>query len=211
MRVVPISSAAALLLFLGCAGQELVRADDMTATQHRLAAQQENEAAAKAAGSGPAVPAAAPAVEPVGYAWNAERQQDAERRREHAHQHEAAAAFLEQFEDRECRHVAPGSRAACPLLGPLVRIEDVPGGIRATFADERHVPTAIAEMRCHYAYARARHFDEAIGCPLYVQAIVIRQGLDPRAIEIVARDEKTARLIRERGRQQAIFSRHATR
>lgn len=207
MRVVPISSAVAVLLFLGCAGHELVRADEMTATQHRLAAQEENAAAAKAAGSGPAVQA----VDSDGYDWNAERQYDADRRREHARQHEAAAAFLEQFEDRECRHVAPGSRAACPLLGPLVRIEDVPGGIRATFADARRVPTAIAEMRCHYAYARTRHFDEAIGCPLYVQAIVIRQGLDPRAIEIVARDEKTARLIRERGRQQAIFSRQATR
>jgi len=207
MRLVPIWSAAALLLLSGCAGHELVRADDMTATQHRLAAQQHNEAAAKAAGSGPAVRA----VDPDGYDWNAERQRDVERRREHARQHEAAAAFLEEFEDRECRHVAPGSRAACPLLGPLVRIEDVPGGIRATFADARRVPTSIAEMRCHYAYARARHFDEAIGCPLYVQAIVIRQGLDPRAIEIVARDEKTARLIRDRGRQQAIFSRHATR
>ena len=207
MRVVPISSAAALLLLSGCAGHELVRADDMTATQHRRAAQQENEAAAKAAGSGPA----APAPDPAGYDWNAERQRDAESRREHARQHQAAAAFLEQFEDRECRHVAPGSRAACPLLGPLLRIEDVPGGIRATFADAKRVPTVIAEMRCHYAYARARHFDEATGCPLYVQAIVIRQALDPRAIEIVARDEKTTRLIRERGRKQAIFSRHATR
>lgn len=207
MRVVPIAPAAALVLLSGCASNELVRADDMTATQHRLAAQQQNEAAAKAAGSDPA----APATDPDGYDWNAERQRDAGRRREHARQHEAAAAFLEQFEDRECRYVASGSRAACPLLGPLVRIEDVPGGIRATFADARRVPTSIAEMRCHYAYARARHFDEAIGCPLYVQAIVIRQGLDPRAIEIVARDEKTARLIRERGRQQAIFSRQAAR
>ena len=108
MKVVPVSSAAVLLLLSGCAGHELVRADDMTATQHRLAAQQQNEAAAKAAGSGPA----ASAVEPTGYDWNAERQGEAERRREHARQHEAAAAFLEQFEDRECRHVASGSRAA---------------------------------------------------------------------------------------------------
>ena len=207
MKVVPVSSAVVLLLLSGCAGHELVRADDMTATQHRLAAQQQNEAAAKAAASDPA----APATDPDGYDWKAERRYDAERRREHARQHEAAAAFLEQFEDRECRHVASGSRAACPLLGPLVRIEDLPGGIRATFADARRVPASIAEMRCHYAYARARHFDEAIGCPLYVQAIEIRQGLDPRAIEIVARDEKTARLIRERGRQQAIFSRHEAR
>ena len=207
MRVVLISSAAALLLLSGCAGHELVRADDMTATQHRLAAQQENEAAAKAAGSGPS----APAADPAGYDWNAERRRAAEGRREHARQHAAAAEFLEQFEDRECRHIPAASRAACPLLGPVIRIDDVPGGIRATFADARRVPTAIAEMRCHYAYARSRHFDEAIGCPLYVQGVEVRQALDPRVIEVVSRDEKISRSIRERGRQQAVFVRQARR
>ena len=158
--------------------------------------------------SGPA----APAADPDGYDWNAERRHDAERRREHARQHEAGgrvprAVRRSGVPARRARRAARPARCS----GRLVGIDDVPGGIRATFADAKRVPTAIAEMRCHYAYARSRHFDEAIGCPLYVQAIEIRQGLDPRAIEIVARDEKTARLIRERGRQQAIFSRQATR
>ncbi len=196
-----------MVFLLGCAGQELVRGDDMSATQHRLEAQREAAAAEKAGAAGPA----APVADPAGYDWNAERRREAESRREHARQHAAAAEFLEQFEDRECRHIPAASRAACPLLGPVVRIDDVPGGIRATFADAKRVPTAIAEMRCHYAYARSRHFDEAIGCPLYVQGVEVRQALDPRAIEIVSRDENIGRLIRERGRQQAVFVRQARR
>ena len=194
-------SAAAALLLSSCASHELVRADDMSATQHRLEAQREGKVADKEAGAAPA----APATDPDGHDWNAERRDQAERRREHSRQHAAAAEFLEHFEDRECRHVPAESRAACPLLGPVVRIDDVPGGIRATFADPKRVPTLIAEMRCHYAYARSRHFDETIGCPLYVRGIEVRQAIDPRAIEIVSRDEKTSRLIRERGRQQAVF------
>jgi len=189
------------LLLSGCAAHELVRADDMSATQHRQEAQREQAVADKEAGAGPA----APAAEAGSDDWSTERRRQAERRREHSRQHASAAEFLEQFEDRECRHVPAGSRAACPLLGPVVRIDDVPGGIRATFADRERVPTVIAEMRCHYAYARSRNFDETIGCPLYVRGIEIREGLDPRSIEIVSRDERISRLLRERGRQQAVF------
>ena len=127
--------------------------------------------------------------------------------REHARQHAAAAAFLEQFEDDACGGVPPSERAASPLLGPLLGLEDIPGGVRATFADASRVHDAIAEMRCHYAFARARHFSESVGCPLYVQGIEIRRGLDPRSVEIVARVEATVRLIRERSRAQAIVVR----
>jgi hypothetical protein len=76
-----------------------------------------------------------------------------------------------------------------------------------TFVDRGRVKPALAEMRCHYAYARARHFDEAVACPLYVRGIEIRVAIDPRAAEIVARDAATTKLIRERSRQQAILVR----
>jgi hypothetical protein len=207
MRFISVFSTAAVVVLSSCAGHELVRADDMSATQHRLEAQRERKVADKEAGAVPA----APTTDPGSHDWNAERQREAERRHEHARQHAAAAEFLQQFEDRECRHIPAGSRAACPLLGPVVRIDDVPGGIRATFADPKRVPPVIAEMRCHYAYARSRNFDETIGCPLYVRGIEVRQAIDPRAIEIVSRDEKTSRLLRERGRQQAVFVRQAKR
>jgi len=207
MRAQSVLSAVAAVLLSGCAGHELVRADEMSAMQHQLEAQREREVADKEAGADPA----APAAQPGSHDWNAERRRQAERRREHSRQHAAAAEFLEQFEARECRHVPAASRAACPLLGPVVRIDDVPGGIRATFADPERVPTVIAEMRCHYAYARSHNFDETIGCPLYVRGIEVRQAIDPRAIEIVSRDERTSRLLRERGRQQAVFIRQTKR
>ena len=207
MRFVSVVSTVAAVLLSSCASHEVIRADDMSATQHRREALREKEVADKEAGAGPATPAA----DLGSYDWNAERRREEKRRREHARQHADAAEFLEQFEDRECRHIPAASRAACPLLGPVVRIDDVPGGIRATFADPKRVPTSIAEMRCHYAYARSRHFDETIGCPLYVQGVEVRQALDPRAIEIVSRDQKTSRLIRELSRQQAVFVRQATR
>jgi hypothetical protein len=176
-------TAALLVAVPACASQPLVRDDDMSAAQHRSSAEREEAIAAREAGG------------------------SAEERRQHARQHEAAAAFLEQFEDEACAGVPHSERAACPLLGPLVRLDDVPGGVRATFVDPARVPDAIAEMRCHYAFARARHFDEKIGCPLYVGGIEIRRGLDARTVEIVAHDDRTVRLIRERSRVQAIVVR----
>jgi hypothetical protein len=198
--------AALAIAPAGCASHELVRADDMSAAQHRSEAQREQAAAdqetVQAGGAAPA-----PASNPQAFDPNEGSRRRAEAAREHARQHESAAKFLEQFEDEACAGVPPSSRAACPLLGPLERLEDVPGGVRVTFADRSRVRTAIAEMRCHYAYARARHFDEKVGCPLYVKGIEVRQALDPRAVEITARDEATTKLIRERSREQATFVR----
>ena len=176
----------------------------MSAAQHRSTAEREQAASAsesRAAEHGGA------ASMPDGYDANAEHRRRAEALREHARQHAAAAEFLEQFEDDACAGVPPATRAACPLLGPLVRLEEVPGGVRATFVDPQRVRPAIAEMRCHYAFARARHFDDRVGCPLYIQGIEVRPGLDPRSVEIVAHDEQTVRLIRERSRAEAIVVR----
>jgi len=199
--VVALAIAAA-----GCASNELVRADDMSAAQHRNEAQREQAAAdqdtARAQGAG-----SAPAPGPPAFDPNEAPRRRAEAAREHARQHESAAKFLERFEDEACAGVPAASRAACPLLGPLESLEDVPGGVRVTFADKSRVKTAIAEMRCHYAYARARHFDETVGCPLYMKGIEVRPSLDPRAVEIVAHDEATTKLIRARAREQATFTR----
>ncbi len=198
--------AAQAIAPIACASHELVRADDMSAAQHRNEAQREHAAAdqdtARAPGAAPA-----PASDPQAFDPNEGPRRRAEAAREHARQHESAAKFLEQFEAEECAGIPASSRAACPLLGPLERIEDVPGGVRATFADKSRVRTAIAQMRCHYAYARARHFDENVGCPLYVKGIEVRPAIDPRAVEIVARDEATTKLIRERSREQATYVR----
>jgi len=189
----------------GCARHELVRADDMSASQHRNAAQRE-QAAADQEQSRAQADGGAPRSDPRGFDPNEEHRRSADAAAEHARQHAAAAKFLEQFEDEECAGIPTSSRAACPLLGPLEKLEDVPGGVRVTFVDKSRAGTAIAGMRCHYAYARARHFDENVGCPLYVKGIEVRRAIDPRAVEIVAHDEATTKLIRERSREQATFA-----
>ena len=191
----------------GCASHELVRADDMSAAQHRNEAQREQAAADQQMARTQDAGAAPARSDPQAFDPNEGPRRRAEAAREHARQHESAAKFLERFEDEACAGVPAASRAACPLLGPLESLEDVPGGVRVTFADKSRVKTAIAEMRCHYAYARARHFDETVGCPLYMKGIEVRPSLDPRAVEIVAHDEATTTLIRARAREQATFTR----
>jgi hypothetical protein len=97
------------------------------------------------------------------------------------------------------------------LLGPLVRLDDIPGGVRAAFAHPARARRAIDEMRCQYAYARARHFEENVSCPLYVLGIDIRPGLDPRWVEIVSSDHVVVSAIRARAREQAVYARSAPR
>jgi len=194
---------ALLLVAHACASSPPIRDDDMSATRHRQMAQQEEAIAAsetRASAQNPAGSRSEPAESDRGE----EHRRKAEESHEHARQHAAAAAYLERFEDAACAEIPPSGRAACPLLGPLVRLDDVPGGVRATFVDASRVRPAIAEMRCHYAFARARHFDQASSCPLYVRGIEIRPGLDPRQVEIVAHDEASIRLIRQSSRSQAI-------
>jgi hypothetical protein len=191
------------LVVQACASASPVRDDDMSATRHRqMAAREEANAASETRAYEHS--SGRPDSDPAEYDRKDEHRRKAEDSREHAREHAASAAFLEQFEDDACAGIAPSGRAACPLLGPLVRLDDIPGGVRATFLDSAHVRPAIAEMRCHYAFARARHFDEAVHCPLYVRGIEIRPGLDPREVEIVAHDEATARLIRQRSRAEAV-------
>lgn len=206
MRLVANSFVAALILAApaGCANRQLVRADDMSAEQHRREAAQEHAVAAREASRAGSADGG-PGADPVGYDPGGEHRRAAEEAREHARQHAAAAQFLEQFEDEACAGVDRSGRAGCPLLGPLVQLVDVPGGVRATFVNRDRARTAVAQMRCHYAFARTRHFDETASCPLYMSGIEIRPALDPRSVEIVARDEKTVRLLRQRSRAQATF------
>ena len=199
-----------MALLPGCAESFLVRADDMSAEQHRVAARREQEAAARAEQLAHATAAPASASDQTSwYDPSDDHRHEASQRREHARQHASAATFLEQLEDRACVPVPREHRAACPLLGPLVRLDDIPGGVRAIFADQTRARRAIAEMRCQYAYARTRHFEASEACPLSVEGIEIRAGVDPRWVEIVSRDDQSVRLVRERARAQAVYARAA--
>jgi hypothetical protein len=125
-----------------------------------------------------------------------------ERRIRHAQEHLAAAAYLEDFEEAECRDLPSATRSACPLIGSVAEIADVPGGVRLWFADKAPVDATLAHMRCHFAYAQTTGFQSSTTCPLYVRGIEISRASDPRAIDIASKDAKTAVEIRKRVREE---------
>ena len=195
-----------------------VKPDDMSAAQHRQEAARDAEAAQRQRDlyrPGAVRPAAM--APPTGitdgtygvpvYNPTERHLVEADWYRRHAREHEKAAQSLEHSEEAECRDLAPASRAACPFLGPVVRIDDVEGGVRVTFKPGTRVDAIVAQMRCHYAFARARAFAETATCPLYLRGIEIRQASDPNAVDIVSRDRGAAAEIRVRSREEAVFVR----
>lgn len=206
---------------IGCTSSSpAVRPDQMSADAHRQSAARERQAArdevlpSRSAASEPSISLSAGDTSQGLYAYPAEMYDPknehlarAKRLKTHAEEHEAAAASLEKFEQAECKDFPPVTRAACPLLGPVVELVDVPGGIRARFKDGVRVDAVLAHMRCHYAYARARGFGAAAGCPLYIRGIEIRRASDLMAVEIVARDAAVTAEIRSRAREEAVLVR----
>jgi hypothetical protein len=201
-------------------GKDAVKPDDMSAAQHREEAARENEAARqhakdynpRATVPSPFRAAAAPApgefVFPVAvYNPTDGELARADAHRAHAREHQRAAEALERFEDAECLNFPPSTRAACPLLGPVAHVDDVPGGVRVKFAPGTRVDAVFAHMRCHYAYARARAFEEATTCPLYMRGIDIERAKDPLAIEIRTGDADRVGELRARSREEAAYAR----
>jgi hypothetical protein len=206
-----------LVTVASCGGASpSVKPDDMGAAQHRQEAARETDTARREADRyQPGAVRPSPGGQPLGitdgtysapvYNANEGHLAAADWHRRHAQQHEKAAQALEHSEQAECRDLAPAERAACPFLGPVVRIDDVEGGVRVNFKPGTRVDAIVAEMRCQYAFARARAFDETATCPLYLRGIEIRRAADPNAVEIVSRDRNAAAEIRVRTRQEAVF------
>ena len=129
---------------------------------------------------------------------------EADEHRAHAREHEKAAGALEKFEDGECREFPERTRAACPLLGPVTKIDDVAKGVRVTFAPGTRVDAVAAHMRCHYAYAKAHGFDTRVNCPLYMPGVQIAQAGDA-AVELKTRNRAQVDDLRARVREEAIY------
>jgi uncharacterized membrane protein HdeD (DUF308 family) len=119
----------------------------------------------------------------------------------HAREHEEAAGKLEAYEEAECKSFQPKMRAACPLLGPVQKIEDLADGVRITLADGVPLAPVLAEMRCHLAFARARNFEGAPDCPLYLRGVEIAPSANDTAIEVRSKSPAVARTIREQSHQ----------
>lgn len=215
-------TAAALLLGFGAGcGQTnpTVRSDDTSAEAQRQLGQKESAAGdreLRAAQSPPQEPnlSANGGNNPQGYyydvsVYNArgEHLARASELREHARQHEAAAASLEKFEQAECKQFPPATRSACPLLGPVVAIEDIASGVRVRLTNGTRADAVLAHMRCHLAFAEARGFGAAASCPLYIKGIDIRAGSVPGTIDIVSGDAKIVEQIRARTREEAVMIR----
>jgi hypothetical protein len=204
-------------LAFGCGqSNQTVKPSDMSAEAHRQEAQKAAAAAdreqRKADTPVPPPNLATGGGNPEGYyydrsVYDASNEHLARARElgEHARQHEAAAATLEKFEQAECKQFPAATRAACPLLGPVVSITDIPRGVTVRFADGTRADAVLAHMRCHLAFAQAHGFGPAASCPLYMKGIDIRAGSDPRTIDIVSANAKTARKVQALSREEAIL------
>ena len=112
--------------------------------------------------------------------------------------HLAAARSLERFEERECKAFPARTRVSCPLLGSVEAVEDVPDGVRVRFAEGVNLNAAIAHIRCHVAFARARARARAgmEGCPLYLEGVAARRVGRSRSIELFANPDDIDELRR---------------
>ena len=186
-----------------------VKPEDMSAAAHRQEAARERSHADDAyarwqPGARVAVPGTpagsvdSPRMYPIDlYPYNPTDRAlaDAERHLRHAREHEAAAVALEGFEDAECRDFAPQTRAACPLLGPVLAIEDRANGVHFALPAEAPVQAIVAHMRCHLAFARARAFSDAGDCPLYLRGVEIALSPDGRGIDVTSGDRAVVNAI----------------
>jgi hypothetical protein len=218
-RISRLAFLAVATFGAGCATGGKVNPDEMSAAQHRDEAWRERQEAREHAREyDPHATVAAP-LQPVGTpgqgdpayapsAYNPTEQhlRQADEHRAHARQHEKAAQALERFEAAECRGFPPSVRAACPLLNPVTRIDDVAGGVRVTFMPGTRVDAVAAHMRCHQAYARARAFEENATCPLYMQGVEFSAVSGATAIDITTKNQSLIGEVRVRSRGEAVYA-----
>jgi len=211
-----------LTLGAACAAREPnVKPTDMSAAEHRAEAQHERDlakedadryrpSAARAVNLTPVAPNdTGGIIFPISvYNPTEGYLSQADKHREHAREHERAAAKLEKFEEGECREFPERTRAACPLLGPVTKIDDVDRGVRVTFAPGTRVDAVTAHMRCHYAYARAHGFDARVSCPLYMPGLEIEPA-GAAAVDLKVHDKAQVDDLRARAREEAVFTRRA--
>jgi len=216
--------ALGLLLGAACAAREPnVKPTDMSAADHRAEAEHQRQLAQEdfdryRPGAGRVVALESPGAAATGnvtfpisvYNPTEGYLRAADEHREHAREHERAAAALEKFEEGACREFPERTRAACPLLGPVTKIEDVAHGVRVTFAPGTRVDAVTDHMRCHYAYARAHGFDGRVSCPLYMEGIDIEQA-GSSAVEIKIKDRAKVDDLRARAREEAVYKPRAAK
>ena len=208
--------AASLIAALAACATPAPKPDDMSASAHRQEAARERAAARSRLldrGDGSSLLAVVPdgsgivSMDEYGPSGavpglhHASPVAQAEAHLLHARDHEAAAADLDRFEGDACAGIAPEERGACPWLVGAGAVAEIAGGIEIRFRPGAPVDDIHRRMRCHFAYAQARGFDEAAGCALYCRGIRIERT-DERIIRVTADDEATVARLRRAGREQ---------
>jgi hypothetical protein len=219
MRNRLMSWGAALLIGMACAAtQPRVKPDDMSAASHRENAARERKLAQENAdrydpGAARTTALAPPRAADDNFVFPTSVYnptegflREADKHRAHAREHESAAKVLERFEAAECGELPERSRSACPLLGPVAKIDDVKRGVRVTFVPGTRVDAVVAHMRCHYAFARSHGFDSRVSCPLYMPGLQIRQ-VGEMAVLLESPDKGHVDELRSRSREEAVYAR----
>jgi hypothetical protein len=88
-----------------------------------------------------------------------------------------------------------------------VKLEDIAGGVRVTFAAGAPIEAIVHHMRCHFAYAQTNGFSDAASCPLYIKGIRIEQGPGKQIVDITSasNDPSVVKQVRARSRQEIKF------
>lgn len=116
----------------------------------------------------------------------------------YARKHERAARKLEKYSDRKCRDFPAKTRALCPLVGGVERIESIDGGVRLHVA--QNVPLGAVEdhIACHMAFARSQGYEGEPTCPLYVRGVNVKVRTRRRVIELIHDDPAGQKAVRDK-------------
>jgi hypothetical protein len=122
----------------------------------------------------------------------------------HAREHLAAAEVLERFEAEECAQVPAEARGACPLIGGVSSVDDIPGGVLMRLEPGVEAAPLAARMRCHLAYARARAYEQNQACPIYLRGVIITTPASGGTIGLTSGEAEMIELIRKLIRAQIL-------
>jgi hypothetical protein len=199
-----------VVLLGGCSAAQDPRREDLTAEQHeREAAREDEEARSHRDEYDPGARAligarvANPSLGTGPEVYNPTERHlgEADEHRDHASAHRARAAALRAFEAQACRGLTDAEREACPLLLGLASVEDVPGGVRLTFAPDQEIGPVIEQLRCHVAFAAARGRDGIEECALYVHGAELE--VHGRTVMLTTAEREHVEELRRRARTQA--------
>ncbi|MEQ8727467.1 MAG: hypothetical protein RLO52_19425 [Sandaracinaceae bacterium] len=197
----------AALLLAACGGAPGTHPDDMSATDHRAAADSHDEESERhgeqydpdalelrdrTAASGDVYDFVQDVYNPTSVHLAA-----AGEHADVAEQHRRAAEALEAFEAEQCGSFPPDTRALCPLLGQLAGAENTDGGVRLQFRADVNAEAVHAHVECHVAFARTHGRDGMDHCPMYVPGVRVERD-EAGATLLLTDDEASIPLVRRR-------------